>query len=252
MAFSISEIYSNISRAGGIAKPNLFSVIINPPAWSSSQTAPRLIQFMADTAQLPGITFATNDVKNNGYGPTFKLPHTPIYTDLDLTIMMDNNGVILEFFHRWMQNIININPEGSPGTSAYNGAKMYAVQYPSNYVTTITITLYNSSSEEIVVYTLNDAYPLRVGQPGLDWAATNAALRLPVTFTYRTWSATTFHKNGQTIDNTISSFNPFARTLTEESLYNPTTNLYYTPGDVFNQTAISLINNDGLSLNLFF
>lgn len=252
MAFNINEIYSNINRVNGIAKPNLFSVMINPPAWNSSQATPRLIQFMADTAQLPGLTFQTNDVKNMGYGPTFKLPHTPTYTDVDLTVMLDNNGTILKFFHLWMQNIININPDGSPGTSGYNGAKMYAVQYPSNYVTTVTITLYNAESEEIVVYTLNDAYPLRIGQPGLDWSATNTVLRLPVTFTFRTWTANTFHKNGQTLDSTISSFNPFARTLTDESLYNPTTNMFYTPTDIYTQTGISLINNDGFSLNLFF
>ena len=252
MAFDISEIYSHINRMNGVAKPSLFSVMINPPPFNADQNAPRLIQFMADTASLPGLRFETNYVKNLGYGPTFKLPHTPSYDDMNVTIMLDNNGIILEFFHRWMQNIININPEGAPSTSGYNGAKMYAVQYPSHYITTITVTLYNSQSDSIVVYTLNEAYPMAIGSPGLDWSATNNTLRLPVTFTYRNWTATTFHNNGQTLDNTISSFNPFARTLTDASLYNPTNQLYYTPGDIFNQTGISLINNDGFSLNLYF
>lgn len=251
MTFNINEMMATVSRAGGVAKTNLFSVMINPPAWNSSQAVPRLIQFMADNAQLPGLTFATNDVKNLGYGPTFKLPHTPLYTDVDMTIMLDNNGEILQFFHQWMQNIINMNPEGN-SSSGYNGAKTYAVQYPSNYITTISITVYNPASEEIISYTLNEAYPLRIGQPGLDWGATNAILRLPVTFTFRTWTATTMKRNSSTLRDDLQSFNPYARTLNDEKIFNSTVGAYESVEDIFRNNAISLINNNTTTLNKFF
>lgn len=252
MTFSVSEMLSYIDAAGGLAKSNRFSVMVTPPAWATGSTqTPRLIQMFADQAALPGLTFATNDVKNLGYGPIFKLPHTPIYTDIDCSIMLDNNGDILQFFTKWMQNIVNINPDGSPSTSGYNGAKMYSVQYPSNYVTTVSIMLYDAEANTIVTYDLNDAYPLRIGQPVLDWSQQNAVLRLPVTFTYKTWSSTLFNANDQTLSNSIASFDPFAFTLSG-SLYDSTTSSYVTLAEVLLNTATSLINNNTSSLlNIF-
>jgi hypothetical protein len=244
MTFSINELSSNINRYGGVARPNKFSVMITPPAWSNSQEEARLIQVFADTAELPGLTFMTNDVRNLGYGPGFKLPHTPIYSDLNTTIMLDASGVILKFFHQWMQNIVNIQSDGDPYSSGYNGAKMYAVQYPSNYVTTISIMVFDQSENTIVVYDLNDAYPLRIGQPGLDWSSTNSILKLPVSFTFRTWTATTFAANDQELYNSISTFNPFARTISG-SLYSAFTNSYTDISSLLFGTAISLINNNG-------
>lgn len=244
MAFNINEILSNINRYGGLTKTSRFSLMITAPPWSQSQSEARLIEMFCDTAALPGLTFATNDVKNLGYGPTFKLPHTPIYSDVDATIMLDQQGVILKFFHNWMQNIININSDGSPSESGYNGAKMWSVQYPSNYVTTISIMLYDDTAQEIVVYGLHEAYPIRIGQPLVDWAAQNGVLRLPVTFTFKTWTANTFAANDQRLSNSISTFNPFARTLSG-SLYNTSTYQYMSISDIISNAAISLINNDG-------
>lgn len=212
--FSISEMLSAIDSANGIARSNRFSMIITTPQWATnfSDTA-KLIQFFGDQAALPGLTFATNDVKNLGYGPVFKLPHTPIYTDVDCEIMLDNNGEILQFFTQWMQNVVNINTDGSYETSGYNDATIFSVQYPSNYVTTVQILLYDTAGDTIVTYTLNDAYPLRIGQPVLDWNNTNQVLKLPVTFAYKSWTSTLMAGNSQTLENSISSFDPSAYTI---------------------------------------
>jgi hypothetical protein len=242
--FDINELSSNVNRYGGLARPNRFSLFIATPPWSNSQDESRLIEVFCDSASLPGITFATNEVKNLGYGPTFKLPHTPIYTDIDATIMLDNDGVILGFFQKWVQNVMNVNPDGAPSTSGYNGARMYAVQYPSNYVTNVSIILYDGEANTIVIYTLNEAYPLRIGQPTLDWAANNQVLKLPVTFTYRTWTSTLFAANDQTLEESLATFDPFASTLSG-SLFNTTTYSYMSLGQALASTAISLINNDG-------
>ena len=248
MAFNIKDIYSHINGAGGIASSNKFSVMISPPKWSSDQKTPRLMEFLIDNASMPGLGFATNDVNNNGYGTGYKLPHTPIFSDVDMTVMCDQKGDVLKFFHLWMQNIININIQGNPGSSAYNGARLYCVQYPSHYHTTVTITLYNNASDEIIIYTLHEAYPLRLGQPGLDWNTTNSILRLPVTFTFTTWSANTFAANSQSLRNNIGSFNPFARTVSG-SVYNPQSKKSQSVSDIYLQNSLSLINNNNTQQN---
>ena len=194
--FDISEFSAQVNAVGGIAKSSKFSMFISAPPWTQSTSEVRLMQFMGDSSQLPGLTFATNDVKNLGYGPTFKLPHTPIYSDIDATFLCDQNGYVVEFFHKWMQNIININSNGNPEYSI---------------------------------------------------------LRLPVTFTYKTWTCSTFNSNDQNLYNSVSSFNPFAYTESG-SLYDVNTYQYLTFGDILSDTINSLANgiNYGKSIvNLF-
>lgn len=247
--FNINELTANINAAGGLAKASRFSILIANPKWNKTTDQVRLIQYMGDSSDMPGLTFATNDVKNLGYGPTFKLPHTPIYDDINTTIMCDQNGIVIEFFHKWMQNIININSNGTPETSGYNNARMFAVQYPSNYVTTISIITYNDVEEELIIYTLNDAYPLRIGQPQLSWGEQNSIIRLPVTFTFKTWTSNMMNPNDQILTNSVSSFNPFATTISG-SLFNTSTYQYMTFGDVLSNTVTSLVNGINYASNL--
>jgi hypothetical protein len=248
MTFSISDMSSAINSYNGVMRPNRFSVMITPPPWNSDSNECRLIEVFCDQASLPGITFATNDVKNLGYGPTFKLPHTPIYTDVDATVLLDNDAVVLGFFQKWVQNVMNVNPAGSPSTSGYNGARMYAVQYPSNYVTTVSIMLYDGEANTIVQYSLNEAYPLRLGQPTLDWSNNNQVLKLPVTFTFRTWTSTLFAANDQSLEESMATFDPFATTVSG-SLYDTSTYSYLSLGQALTNAAVSLINNSGTYSN---
>jgi hypothetical protein len=69
-------------------------------------------------------------------------------------------------------------------------------------------------------------------------------LRLPVTWTFRTWTATTFAANDQELYNSIATFDPFARAITG-SLYSALTNSYIDTKTLIFDTAISLINNNG-------
>jgi hypothetical protein len=118
-------------------------------------------------------------------------------------------------------------------------------------VTEINIMLYDAEANVIVTYTLHDAYPFTIGQPVLDWSQKDTILKLPVTFTYKTWTSSLFNANDQTLSNSISTFDPFAYT-TSGSFYDSSLGQYLSISDVLANAALALINNTTSNLlNIF-
>jgi hypothetical protein len=70
-----------------------------------------------------------------------------------------------------------------------NGAAPFEVAYKDDYATRIEIIAYNQAANEFIKYTLEEAYPINVGDVQMGWADTDSIARLPVTFNYRTWKS---------------------------------------------------------------
>jgi hypothetical protein len=194
-SFSLDNIKGTITKRNGISRTSHFVVTITTPPWAGGQGASILadIPFLCDSAAMPGVTFTTSEIRRLGYGPIERRPDVPMYTELPLTFISTGDGEVIKFFHRWMQNVVNIGTvDKAPGGTSYKGAFTYEAFYPDHYRTTINIYHYNEVGEQLMVYTFNEAYPVGMGEVPLSWTSTDEFVRLPVQFAYTNWHSDTF------------------------------------------------------------
>ena len=198
MPFSINEALATINAVGGLTKASKFFVRVFPPASLGNNSSINDFSFLCEVAQLPGVGFATDEIRMSGYGLVEKRAYAPIFQDVSLVFFNDSQGRILKFFHSWMQSIYNFNSKSGPQAKAF-GLTLDTLAYPSEYYGSVDIMHYNDAgtgenAEAIVTYTLDEAYPIAIGDIGVDWNLTDTLVRVPVTFAYRSWMATTLEQ----------------------------------------------------------
>jgi hypothetical protein len=200
--FNVSNFISSASKLGGFANPAHFLVYVTPPRWVIRQTTAEgrsrqasnfniSLPFLCYRAQLPGVVFGSRPVAHFGYSTPQKRPTAPIFDDITLEFYMDNTGVALDFYTKWLQNIINYDPDAI-GTRTTNSAFYNEVQYMENYATQVDIYLFDATATEVLHVKLHEAYPLGVGKVDLNWRGQNSIAVLPISMTFRTWSSNFF------------------------------------------------------------
>ena len=70
---------------------------------TSNSSLSRYLALQCETAELPGRTLATADVKV--YGPTFKVPYQSQYNDINLGFLCTNEFYERKLFDRWIEAI---------------------------------------------------------------------------------------------------------------------------------------------------
>ena len=170
MAGSISEFKSSFRT--DLARPSRFDVIIPIPVvlFQSPLVTSKSLTYRCEAAVLPGRTFETHEQKT--YGPIEKFPHLTSYTDVDLTILMDDDMKQKYAFDAWLDNI------NSPIDNNYS--------YKDQYSTTITINQYDVTNKLSYSVDLYEAFPTSVNQLDLDWS-NDGVHKLSVTFAYTYW-----------------------------------------------------------------
>tara|TARA_R110000772_G_scaffold107704_1_gene210278 strand:+ start:2217 stop:2972 length:756 start_codon:yes stop_codon:yes gene_type:complete len=196
MTFNVNEFRAQIDKNLGLYKPNLFTVTLN---WQPKDEGDRAAMdgmerdliFLAENATLPGVNFNTVEIFRQGYGVLEKHVTKPTFPASTIGFMLDNNGMVMEYFHRWMQYIVSFQAgEGLVNTSTKG--YMGQVGYYDDYVGTVKITLLSETGASMVTYTLYDAFPLNISDVSLGWRQNDETTQLPVTFSYRYWTSEFF------------------------------------------------------------
>ena len=170
MAGSISDFKSSFRT--DLARPSRFDVLIPIPVvlFASPYVSSRSLTYRCEAAVLPGRTFETHEQKT--YGPIEKFPHLTSYTDVDLTILMDDDMKQKYAFDAWLNSI------NSPIDNNYS--------YKDSYSTTITINQYDVTNKMSYSVDLYEAFPTSMNQLDLDWS-NDGVHKLSVTFAYTYW-----------------------------------------------------------------
>lgn len=233
---NINDILATINKLGGLAKPNRFAVQITAPTTMAS--AARDLVYLCDTVNLPDLQFQTEDIKNKGYGLSEKRPVGVTFGDVTATFFIDNNGVSLRFFQTWVSRVFSFNT--SLSDKKINGLSAESYNYPADYSGTVQIAFMNDSNQDIIVYTLEDAYPTHIGGVTLGWEQNDQHAKLPVTFAYKTY--TTYQGTVYGESDSYITDNPSVQTTTDyrnmsllNTLNNPNIN------DVVARNAFTLI-----------
>jgi hypothetical protein len=118
----------------------------------------RYLALQCESAELPGRTLQTADVKI--YGPTFKVPYQSQYGDTTLTFLCTNEFYERKLFDRWIEAI---HPSDTNNLRYPKGEK-------SRYLTNIKIIQYDDFIKKIYAVELMDAFPIGVAPQQLSWS----------------------------------------------------------------------------------
>jgi hypothetical protein len=259
MSFSPQLFLSNIKAKDGLARPSRYEVILPIPSYindfietsalekffnipnniiaditadinsitggskeetkTSNPAISRYLALQCESAELPGKTLLTQDVKI--YGPGFKVPYQTQYTETTLTFVCTNEFYERKLFERWMEAIMPTDTNNL----------RYAKDEKTRYMTNIKIVQYDDFIKKIFVIELMDAFPISIASQPLSWSE-EGFHRVSVQFTFQkyrvvysgsydiaaaaaalfgTKAARFFDKAGQSISNSLVA--PLARTI---------------------------------------
>lgn len=186
----IQDIISQITAAGGLSRPNKFSVQITPPAITqqlmnvnanipdyfkavgvTGVDMPSRLDFMCIRTELPGKSFGASDIRT--YGSTFQMPHIDVYSNITLNFIVGRDMIERHFFDAWLYTIQD------PDTADFN--------YVNEYGTTVDIFQLDEYDNANYGVRLFQAWPITIGELHLDYGEMNSFHVLPITFTYRKW-----------------------------------------------------------------
>ena len=138
---------------------------------SNSQIS-RYLSLQCESAELPGRTLQTADVKI--YGPIFKVPYQTMYADTTLTFVCTNDFFERKLFDRWMEAIM---PSDTNNLRFPKGAS-------SRYMTNVKIIQYDDFIKHIYAIELLDAFPIGVAPQTLSWSE-DGFHRLSIQFAFQ-------------------------------------------------------------------
>jgi hypothetical protein len=139
---------------------------------TSNSSLSRYLALQCETAELPGRTLATADVKI--YGPTFKVPYQTQYGDTSFSFLCTNDFFERKLFDRWMEAIM---PSDTNNLRFPKGEQ-------TRYMCNIKIIQYDEFIKQIYAVELLDAFPIAVASQALSWSEDNFH-RLQITFAYQ-------------------------------------------------------------------
>ena len=181
-----------LDMGGSLTRGCRFAVAIRPP--TALRSYPGDLQYVCDTAELPGRSFAAAEARY--YGPSQTFPTNTQYQPLNLSFLCRADSRERRFFDDWLDII---NP-----TSTFNYA------YPSDYYTQIDVFQYAEYGDPSPLgplsvipitgltqtphisyqWSLMKAWPLVIAAQPVNWAEQDV-LRMNVTFTYKNWERPT-------------------------------------------------------------
>ena len=169
---SILEQLINLPNNIVSSVTDIFSAPQDPATRTTNASLSRYLALQCETAELPGRTLLTQDVKV--YGPTFKVPYQSQYGDTSLTFLCTNDFYERKLFDRWMEAI---HPSDTNNLRFPKGQK-------SRYMCNIKIIQYDEFIKQIYAIELIDAFPIGVAAQPLNWSEDNFH-RLSVQFAYQ-------------------------------------------------------------------
>lgn len=132
----------------------------------------RYLALQCESAELPGKSFVTEDVKI--YGPTFKVPYQVQYGETTLNFICTNDFYERKLFERWMEAIMPTDTNNLRFPKGQN----------SKYMTEITVKQYNDDVKQIFGVTFKDAFPINIAAQQLNWGD-DGFHRLSIQFAYQ-------------------------------------------------------------------
>ena len=159
---------------GGGARPNLFKVTLNYPAYAGGDV--ELTSFMCRAANLPGSTIANLEVPFRGR--ILKVAGDRSFEPWTVTVLNDTGFEVRDAMERWM-NGINAH---SANTGLTN---------PADYQVDLIVEQLDRDESVLKRYNFRGAYPSAVTEIALTYDQGGEIETFDVSFEYQYWESNT-------------------------------------------------------------
>ena len=179
-----------MAKQGGMAMSNNFLVKFEGLSPEIGYD-PEIVEYFCDEVQLPNINTATASQNGlyTGLG-SVDYPHTRIFTELQISFLLDANLEALKFLNDWYFFIFNETPiERGVGAQYELENRTTRVRYRNEYAATIRIIKAemggnDSTERQSIEYVLEKAYPYAIDAVPLQFG-TAQLLRVTGQFKYQ-------------------------------------------------------------------
>ena len=158
---SINRFLSTVAKNGGMSFSNNFVVSFEGPAAAYFNSEE--VEFFCDEAQLPNVNTATGTQNGLYVGlGSVDYPHTRVFTEFQLSFMLDANLNLLKSLNLWYGSIFNENE-----IETYLENRSTRLAYKDSYASTINITKTESGPDsptqrKPITYVMEKAYPYAI------------------------------------------------------------------------------------------
>jgi hypothetical protein len=168
---SIKEFVGSVAREG-LMRNNRFSVLLSVPPAVSLGIDLRKVLLYCDSVTLPGLSIATAEAKT--YGEVREMPYQRVFENIPMTFYVDNSMHVKLLFDTWLAAVIN------PGTREVN--------YYRDYVTDMSISVYDVNDKSRYEVTCYQCYPKSVSAVQMDYANKDV-MKLTVNMVSKYWES---------------------------------------------------------------
>lgn len=187
MVFKISEFSAQVSKSG-LAKNNLFVASVTPPQTMNLPIQSDL-KFLCKSVSLPGMDINTNPIQTQGWGRADDYPTQFTKSNVSMTFMVDSNFAVTQYFHRWIQSIVNYNDSNGPSSVESNGKLPYQFDYRDKYIGTIDVIVFSEhGTERTYTYQFQGVFPTSIGSMEVAWENQAEIMLLTVSFSYTSFA----------------------------------------------------------------
>jgi len=208
--FKLSDMRGELAERGYLKQHSFEVQITVPPALSGpgnafgapssigsysgremlSTDVSRMLLLRADTCRLPGTLVGTQMVQRYGFGPIRKQAINAVFSDIAVSFIVDQSGLVQSFFYSWLNSIVNFGQSLGIGSVASAGGRLpsYEIDYPDQYTAPINIRQYDPTGRQIEQIDLTHAFPTMVADRPVGWGMINSVQRLVVSFTFQEWN----------------------------------------------------------------
>ena len=180
MAFTVSNFKSGLASGGGGARPALYEVSITNSHDTSlsfgptTASTPSNASLLVKSASIPAANIAPLAV--NYAGRAYNWSGFRTYDNWTVTVLNDEDFAVRNAIEVWM-NKMNSHIDNK----AVNPAGLFA---------DMTVTHYGRDGTLITgaVWTFKNAFPVALGEIGLDWGSNDAIEEFSIDFAYDYWS----------------------------------------------------------------
>lgn len=189
-----------------LMRPNLFHVEFSIPSgllgtenFQYHNKTVRTLEYWCQSAALSGYAINTYPGLRYGYGAIEQRVSVPSYGEIGIDVIFDAAGLNYDFFHDWMQLIMNTNMSkgiNESGPDFNNGGLAnitkvplapFEISYKDSFETDVRIYIYDQLGNAVKKMTLREAFPKALGDIRLAWDDNNTLMRLPVQLAYTDW-----------------------------------------------------------------
>ena len=159
---------------GGGARPNLFRVTLNFPAYAGGNA--ELTSFMCKSAQLPASTINVVDVPFRGR--QLKIAGDRTFEDWTVTVINDTGFEVRNAMERWMNGI-----NGHTANTGFTN--------PVAYQSDLIVDQLDKDGSVLKSYNFRGAFPSNIGAIDLSYDTVDTVEEFDVEFSIQYWESNT-------------------------------------------------------------